>query len=70
MEATFVFLLAAFALVELCMGVGPRIATACSRKCSMVSKAWMSFERRHPNLCDRDGVFYCFFKRDCFDHDA
>ena len=66
MELYFTLGVIAFSLIAVGINVEHYIAVHWFQKDSTLMRALQAFERRHPALCDRDDLFYCFFKRDRF----
>lgn len=65
-ELYFSLVVLAFALVVVCVSVEHYVAVRWLHKDSLLVKGLKAFEKKHPNLCDNEDAFYCFFKRDAF----
>jgi hypothetical protein len=65
-ELYFVMGVLAFAVIALALMAEHFIAARWLSQQNTIGKALKDFEKRHPHMCDKKGVFYCFFKRDTF----
>ncbi len=55
-----------FGLIVIAIVTEHYIVTHWVKKDSLLMKTLKSFEKRHPDICDNEDTFYCFFKRNLF----